>query len=154
MREQLHFNLNICPESKLQSTIHVRERKVISELNIGFQRWVAQHVFGQPTNRAQPSHLPRLPLFDPPSSPASRLRWWTGVVQCMGVELMSPPGRNLKCPSPVMCQCKVICSNRTLSLMFGCKVSLEQFWCNSCSEAITTVCNCNTIHVYWEKAKR
>lgn len=41
MREQLHFNLNICPESKLQSTIHVRERKVISELNIGFQRWVA-----------------------------------------------------------------------------------------------------------------
>ncbi|XP_014051795.1 disks large homolog 4 isoform X8 [Salmo salar] len=39
----------------------------------------------------------------------------------MGVELMSPPGRNLKCPSPVMCQCKVICSNRTLSLMFGCK---------------------------------
>ncbi|XP_055799336.1 disks large homolog 4-like isoform X9 [Salvelinus fontinalis] len=39
----------------------------------------------------------------------------------MGVELMSPPVRNLKCPSPVMCQCKVICSNRTLSLMFGCK---------------------------------
>uniref|UniRef100_A0A8K9VCZ3 Discs, large homolog 4a (Drosophila) n=1 Tax=Oncorhynchus mykiss TaxID=8022 RepID=A0A8K9VCZ3_ONCMY len=34
---------------------------------------------------------------------------------------MSPPVRNLKCPSPVMCQCKVICSNRTLSLMFGCK---------------------------------
>ncbi|XP_054610096.1 disks large homolog 4 isoform X1 [Dunckerocampus dactyliophorus] len=29
--------------------------------------------------------------------------------------------RNLKCLSPVMCQCKVICSNRTLSLMFGCK---------------------------------
>ncbi|CDQ92814.1 unnamed protein product [Oncorhynchus mykiss] len=53
-----------------------------------------------------------------------------------------------------MCQCKVICSNRTLSLMFGCKVSLEQFWCNSCSEAITTVCNCNTIHVYWEKTMR
>ncbi|XP_071193980.1 disks large homolog 4-like isoform X6 [Salvelinus alpinus] len=39
----------------------------------------------------------------------------------MGDELMSPPVRNLKCPSPVMCQCKVICSNRTLSLMFGCK---------------------------------
>uniref|UniRef100_A0A3B5LAW9 Uncharacterized protein n=1 Tax=Xiphophorus couchianus TaxID=32473 RepID=A0A3B5LAW9_9TELE len=36
---------------------------------------------------------------------------------------MSLPVRNLKCLSPVMCQCKVICSNRTLSLMFGCKVS-------------------------------
>ncbi|XP_019728766.1 discs large homolog 1-like protein [Hippocampus comes] len=35
---------------------------------------------------------------------------------------MSLPNiRNLKCLSPVMCQCKVICSNRTLSLMFGCK---------------------------------
>uniref|UniRef100_A0A7N6BYE3 Discs, large homolog 4a (Drosophila) n=1 Tax=Anabas testudineus TaxID=64144 RepID=A0A7N6BYE3_ANATE len=34
---------------------------------------------------------------------------------------MSLPVRNLKCLSPVMCQCKVICSNRTLSLMFGCK---------------------------------
>uniref|UniRef100_A0AAY5KIS1 Discs large MAGUK scaffold protein 4 n=1 Tax=Esox lucius TaxID=8010 RepID=A0AAY5KIS1_ESOLU len=39
----------------------------------------------------------------------------------MGFELMSPPVKNLKCLSPVMCQCKVICSNRTLSLMFGCK---------------------------------
>lgn len=38
-----------------------------------------------------------------------------------------------------MCQCKVICSNRTLSLMFGCKVSLEQVRCNSCcSDAITS----------------
>ncbi|XP_037835068.1 disks large homolog 4 isoform X4 [Kryptolebias marmoratus] len=34
---------------------------------------------------------------------------------------MSLPVRNLKCLSPVMCQCKLICSNRTLSLMFGCK---------------------------------
>ncbi|XP_030648207.1 disks large homolog 4 [Chanos chanos] len=34
---------------------------------------------------------------------------------------MPPPLRNLKCFSPVMCQCKLICSNRTLSLMFGCK---------------------------------
>ncbi|XP_072573725.1 disks large homolog 4-like isoform X2 [Paramormyrops kingsleyae] len=34
---------------------------------------------------------------------------------------MSPPERNIKCFSPVMCQCKVVCSNRTLSLMFGCK---------------------------------
>ncbi|XP_060719308.1 disks large homolog 4-like [Tachysurus vachellii] len=35
--------------------------------------------------------------------------------------IMSPPWRNLKCLSPVMCQCKLVCSNRTLSLMFGCK---------------------------------
>ncbi|XP_072302357.1 disks large homolog 4 isoform X2 [Eucyclogobius newberryi] len=34
---------------------------------------------------------------------------------------MSLPIKNLKCLSPVMCQCKLICSNRTLSLMFGCK---------------------------------
>ncbi|XP_050965381.1 disks large homolog 4 isoform X2 [Labeo rohita] len=39
----------------------------------------------------------------------------------MGVDVMPPPLRNLKCFSPVMCQCKLICSNRTLSLMFGCK---------------------------------
>ncbi|XP_051547962.1 disks large homolog 4 isoform X1 [Myxocyprinus asiaticus] len=39
----------------------------------------------------------------------------------MGVDVMSPPLRNLKCFSPVMCQCKLICSNQTLSLMFGCK---------------------------------
>uniref|UniRef100_A0AAZ3SG29 Discs, large homolog 4a (Drosophila) n=1 Tax=Oncorhynchus tshawytscha TaxID=74940 RepID=A0AAZ3SG29_ONCTS len=43
------------------------------------------------------------------------------MVWSMGVEQMSPPVRNLKCLSPMMCQCKVICSNRTLSLMFGCK---------------------------------
>ncbi|KAB5522228.1 hypothetical protein PHYPO_G00157200 [Pangasianodon hypophthalmus] len=35
--------------------------------------------------------------------------------------IMSPPWRNLKCLSPVLCQCKLVCSNRTLSLMFGCK---------------------------------
>ncbi|XP_030628948.1 disks large homolog 4 isoform X3 [Chanos chanos] len=34
---------------------------------------------------------------------------------------MSPPERNCKCFSPVMCQCKIVCSKRTLSLMFGCK---------------------------------
>ncbi|KAK6478084.1 disks large-like protein 4 isoform X1 [Huso huso] len=39
----------------------------------------------------------------------------------MGPSVMSPPVKNLKCFSPVMCQCKVVCSNRTLSLMFGCK---------------------------------
>lgn len=41
---------------------------------------------------------------------------------------MSLPVRNLKCLSPVMCQCKVICSNRTLSLMFGCKVRSGTEW--------------------------
>ncbi|XP_039603004.1 disks large homolog 4 isoform X4 [Polypterus senegalus] len=39
----------------------------------------------------------------------------------MGLSVMSPPFKNIKCFSPVMCQCKVVCSNRTLSLMFGCK---------------------------------
>ncbi|XP_028838238.1 disks large homolog 4 isoform X2 [Denticeps clupeoides] len=37
------------------------------------------------------------------------------------MDAMPPSLRNLKCFSPVMCQCKLICSNRTLSLMFGCK---------------------------------
>lgn len=49
-------------------------------------------------------------------------RWSLRTVS-MGVDVMSPPLRNLKCFSPVMCQCKLICSKRTLSLMFGCKVS-------------------------------
>ncbi|KAL2079287.1 hypothetical protein ACEWY4_025031 [Coilia grayii] len=39
----------------------------------------------------------------------------------MGVARMSPPERRCKCFSPLMCQCKVVCSNRTLSLVFGCK---------------------------------
>ncbi|XP_041094239.1 disks large homolog 4 isoform X1 [Polyodon spathula] len=39
----------------------------------------------------------------------------------MGPSVMSPPVKSLKCLSPVMCQCKVVCSNRTLSVMFGCK---------------------------------
>ncbi|KAJ8342303.1 hypothetical protein SKAU_G00322310 [Synaphobranchus kaupii] len=53
-------------------------------------------------------------------------RWrGTALRGSMGIELMSPPLRNLKCFSPVMCQCKVVCSNRSLSLMFGCKVSQD-----------------------------
>lgn len=48
---------------------------------------------------------------------------WSVCFVSMGVDVMPPPLRNLKCFSPVMCQCKLICSNRTLSLMFGCKVS-------------------------------
>ncbi|XP_043359548.1 disks large homolog 4 [Dermochelys coriacea] len=39
----------------------------------------------------------------------------------MGLNGVSPPFRKLGCFPPVVCQCKVICSNRTLSLMFGCK---------------------------------
>ncbi|CAM4310737.1 unnamed protein product, partial [Caretta caretta] len=39
----------------------------------------------------------------------------------MGLNAVSPPFRKLGCFPPVVCQCKVICSNRTLSLMFGCK---------------------------------
>lgn len=51
---------------------------------------------------------------------------WSVCFVSMGVDVMSPPLRNLKCFSPVMCQCKLICSNRTLSLMFGCKVSRQR----------------------------
>ncbi|XP_077170555.1 disks large homolog 4 isoform X2 [Paroedura picta] len=39
----------------------------------------------------------------------------------MGLNGVSPPFRKLGCFSPVLCQCKVTCSNRTLSLVFGCK---------------------------------
>uniref|UniRef100_A0ACB8EXI9 Uncharacterized protein n=1 Tax=Sphaerodactylus townsendi TaxID=933632 RepID=A0ACB8EXI9_9SAUR len=39
----------------------------------------------------------------------------------MGLNGVSPPFRQLGCFSPVLCQCKVTCSNRTLSLVFGCK---------------------------------
>ena len=37
---------------------------------------------------------------------------------------MSPGIRNLDCFSPMLCHCKVACTNSTISLMFGCKVSL------------------------------
>lgn len=40
----------------------------------------------------------------------------------MGLNGVSPPFRKLGCFSPVLCQCKITCSNRTLSLVFGCKV--------------------------------
>ncbi|XP_059498649.1 disks large homolog 4 isoform X5 [Stegostoma tigrinum] len=39
----------------------------------------------------------------------------------MGLRIMSPPIKDLACFSPVLCQCNVICTNKTLSLMFGCK---------------------------------
>lgn len=35
---------------------------------------------------------------------------------------MSPRIRNLDCFSPMLCHCKVACTNSTISLMFGCKV--------------------------------
>ncbi|XP_076842167.1 disks large homolog 4-like isoform X1 [Brachyhypopomus gauderio] len=34
---------------------------------------------------------------------------------------MPPPKRHCKCCSPVVCQCKLECSNRTLTLTIGCK---------------------------------
>lgn len=37
---------------------------------------------------------------------------------------MSPSIRNLDCFSPMLCHCKVACTNSTISLMFGCKVGL------------------------------
>lgn len=37
-------------------------------------------------------------------------------------EKMSPGIRKLDCFSPMLCHCKVACTNSTISLMFGCKV--------------------------------
>ncbi|KYO28682.1 hypothetical protein Y1Q_0005133 [Alligator mississippiensis] len=39
----------------------------------------------------------------------------------MGVAGRAPPTRKPGCFAPVLCQCQVVCSNRTLSLVFGCK---------------------------------
>ncbi|XP_030678899.1 disks large homolog 1 isoform X13 [Nomascus leucogenys] len=41
--------------------------------------------------------------------------------KCSGSEKMSPSIKNLDCFSPMLCHCKVACSNSTVSLMFGCK---------------------------------
>ncbi|KAI1891580.1 hypothetical protein AGOR_G00145250 [Albula goreensis] len=38
-----------------------------------------------------------------------------------GPEKMSPSIKNLDCFSPMLCHCKVACTNSTISLMFGCK---------------------------------
>ncbi|XP_036410251.1 discs large homolog 1-like protein isoform X8 [Megalops cyprinoides] len=50
----------------------------------------------------------------PGDSLADRLR-------CPGAETMSPSIKNLDCFSPMLCHCKVACTNSTISLMFGCK---------------------------------
>lgn len=42
-----------------------------------------------------------------------------------GSEKMSPSIKNLDCFSPMLCHCKVACTNSTISLMFGCKVGLH-----------------------------
>ena len=41
--------------------------------------------------------------------------------RCM--EKISPSMRKVECSSPVSCHCKLACTHRTISLMFGCKVS-------------------------------
>ncbi|XP_038605417.1 disks large homolog 1 isoform X9 [Tachyglossus aculeatus] len=41
--------------------------------------------------------------------------------KCSGSEKMSPSIKNLDCFSPMLCHCKVACTNSTVSLMFGCK---------------------------------
>ncbi|XP_017378578.1 disks large homolog 1 isoform X14 [Cebus imitator] len=41
--------------------------------------------------------------------------------KCSGSEKMSPSIKNLDCFSPMLCHCKVACTNSTISLMFGCK---------------------------------
>eukprot|EP00064_Thunnus_orientalis_P026083 superscaffoldBa00015240_g26550 len=35
---------------------------------------------------------------------------------------MSPGAKKVECFSPMLCHCKVACTNSTISLMFGCKV--------------------------------
>ncbi|XP_021531799.1 disks large homolog 1 isoform X12 [Aotus nancymaae] len=41
--------------------------------------------------------------------------------KCSGSEKMSPSIKNLDCFSPMLCHCKVACTNSTIALMFGCK---------------------------------
>lgn len=41
---------------------------------------------------------------------------------CPGVEKMSAGMKKVDCFSPMLCHCKVACTNSTISLMFGCKV--------------------------------
>lgn len=48
----------------------------------------------------------------------------TDRLKCTGSEKMSPSIKNLDCFSPMLCHCKVACTNNTISLMFGCKVGL------------------------------
>ncbi|XP_048844423.1 discs large homolog 1-like protein isoform X16 [Brienomyrus brachyistius] len=42
-------------------------------------------------------------------------------LKCPGADKMSPSIKNLDCFSPMLCHCKVACTNSTISLMFGCK---------------------------------
>ncbi|XP_074819383.1 disks large homolog 1 isoform X14 [Natator depressus] len=42
-------------------------------------------------------------------------------LKCPRSEKMSPSIKNLDCFSPMLCHCKVACTNNTISLMFGCK---------------------------------
>eukprot|EP00063_Salmo_salar_P019872 XP_013994707.1 PREDICTED: discs large homolog 1-like protein isoform X20 [Salmo salar] len=54
----------------------------------------------------------------------SRNRSWRKrvSVNCFSaVENMSPSVKHLDCISPMLCHCKVACTNSTISLMFGCK---------------------------------
>ncbi|XP_047445771.1 discs large homolog 1-like protein isoform X5 [Mugil cephalus] len=40
---------------------------------------------------------------------------------CPGVDKMSPSMKKVECFSPMLCHCKLACTNSTISLMFGCK---------------------------------
>ncbi|XP_076601581.1 discs large homolog 1-like protein isoform X10 [Chaetodon auriga] len=40
---------------------------------------------------------------------------------CPGADKMSPGMKKVECFSPMLCHCKVACTNSTISLMFGCK---------------------------------
>ncbi|GLD46442.1 discs large homolog 1-like protein isoform X5 [Lates japonicus] len=42
---------------------------------------------------------------------------------CPGADKMSPGMKKVECFSPMLCHCKVACTNSTISLMFGCKAA-------------------------------
>ncbi|XP_041849347.1 discs large homolog 1-like protein isoform X4 [Melanotaenia boesemani] len=43
------------------------------------------------------------------------------AANCPGADKMSPSMKKVECFSPMLCHCKVACTNSTISLMFGCK---------------------------------
>lgn len=51
---------------------------------------------------------------------------------CRSPEGMCPVVKDPDCFTPMICHCKVACTNNTLSLMFGCKVGRGSCLSNAC----------------------
>uniref|UniRef100_A0A8C4LE39 Discs large MAGUK scaffold protein 1 n=1 Tax=Equus asinus TaxID=9793 RepID=A0A8C4LE39_EQUAS len=64
-------------------------------------------VFKTVSKHRLPRHFPGISVLD--------------QLKCSGSEKMSPSIKNLDCFSPMLCHCKVACTNSAISLMFGCK---------------------------------